>query len=96
MEFFIALAASLSGFATIILCVISVRAWWNGQSAYNANKRVTYRSLLRTFRGEMRDPEFDNDGRMSHGLAINLKTGKLQAQRRLSAEAIDDVIGRRV
>ena len=96
MQFLIALGASLSGIAAISLAVVTARAWWHGHAAYDANRKVSHKSALRTFKGEMKGPEWDQDGRTSHGLAIRLESNELVAQRKLSAEAIDDVIGRRV
>jgi hypothetical protein len=95
-ELLISVGAVLSGASALIITIVTIRAWLNGHAAYDANRRVTYRSMLRTFKGEMRSFDADSDGRLSHGMSINLSTGKLRPQHRLSAEAIDDVIGRRV
>lgn len=66
-----------------------------GQDAYRANKRITPKSPWSVWSGKLKPQVEDIDRRASHGIAMDLDTGQLQEQRRLSTEAIDDVIGRR-
>ena len=84
------------GILAIALTTVIVRVLFFDNGAYEANRRVTPKNLLHVWSGNFGEDVDDKDNRTSRGLALNLKTGKLHIQRRLSDEAIDDVIGRRV
>lgn len=96
LDLLIAVFASITGILCLIVAIVTLRALVSGASAYEANRRVTHRSVWKTFIGDMKGKEFDKSRRTSHGLAIHLKTKELRAQKKLSSEAIDDVIARRV
>ena len=83
------------GILALSLTTVIVRVLFFDNGAYEANRRVTPKNPLHAWGGNFGE-DVDKDYRTSRGLALNLKTGKLQMQRRLSDEAIDDVIGRRV
>ena len=84
------------GVLALSLTVVVIRAAFQDNGAYEANRRVTPKNPLHVWSGNFGEHVDDRDNRTSQGLAYNLKTGKLEPQRRLSDEAIDDVIGRRV
>lgn len=84
------------GIFAFTLTIIAVRVLFFDNGAYEANRRVTPKGLFRVWTGDFDEGVEDRDNRTSQGLAIDLKTGKLHMQRRLSDEAVDDVIGRRV
>ncbi|WP_143535034.1 hypothetical protein [Roseivivax jejudonensis] len=84
-----------SGVLALAFAFITIRTLVWGRDAYEANRRITPTDIWSVWSGRLRSDVEDIDGRASHGVAINLKTGKLEEQRRLSTEAIDDVIGRR-
>ncbi len=75
---------------------VSFRAAFYGSAAYEANRSITDANIKQTFLGRMRPERSNSERRSTHGLAIDLRTMKLLPQRRLSNEAIDDVIGRSV
>lgn len=82
-----------SGILAAYLAVTTFRAWYSGSDAYEANRAATPRSIVSVLSGQK--------GRVSHnrnsfGLAVELNSGKLVSQQRLSREAVDDVIGRRI
>jgi len=83
-----------SGVLAIAFAITTFRLVVYGKDAYQANRRITPINPLRVWQGRLRDDVEDLDGRTSHGVAFDLKTKQLQEQRRLSTEAIDDVIGR--
>jgi len=83
-----------SGLLAIAFIISTYRLMAHGQDAYRSNMRLTPKSPIAVWRGTLRGDVKDIDGRASHGIALNLQTGMLEEQRRLSTEAIDDVIGR--
>lgn len=83
------------GFLAIAFAISTFRLVVFGQDAYRANRRLTPANPVQVWKGKLRDDVTDVDLRASHGIALDLRTGSLEAQRRLSTEAIDDVIGRR-
>lgn len=84
------------GILAISLTTVVIRVLFFDNGAYEANRRVTPKNLLHVWGGNFDESVEDKENRTSQGLAYNLKTGKFQMQRRLSDEAIDDVIGRQV
>lgn len=82
------------GLLAIAFVISTFRLMTFGQDAYRSNQRLTPKNVLAVWRGALRDDVEDFDGRASHGVALNIRTGTLEQQRRLSTEAIDDVIGR--
>ena len=84
------------GILALSLTTVIVRVLFFDNGAYEANRRVTPKNLLHVWSGNFGEDVDDKENRTSRGLALNIKTGKLHIQRRLSDEAIDDVIGRRV
>ena len=83
------------GVLGVYLAFVTFRMWFSGQEAYEANRKASPRGLKSALAGEQ-GPAKDAESRVSLGLAVNLSTNTLQPQQRLSKEAIDDVIGRRV
>ncbi|SFR51489.1 hypothetical protein SAMN04488005_2441 [Yoonia tamlensis] len=84
------------GIAAVAFFWVTVRTVLHGRSAYEANRSAYYPGIKRAFLGILREPSSMIDRRTSEGLAIGLKSRKLIAQQRLSSEALDDVMGRRV
>lgn len=84
------------GVVGLSLLTVGIRVLFFDNGAYEANRRVTPKNLLHVWGGNFDQDVEDKENRTSQGLAYNLRTGKLEMQRRLSDEAIDDVIGRRV
>lgn len=90
------LAGIWFGSLAITIAVVAIRVLMNDNGAYEANRKVMPKSVFRIWSGDF-DPDLDDkDNRTSQGLAVELKTGKLRIQRRLSDEALDEVIGRRI
>lgn len=83
------------GVAAVAFFWTTLRTVYAGRSAYEANRSAYYPGIKKAFLGTLREPSRMTDRRTSEGLAINLKSGKLMAQQKLSTEAVDDVIGRR-
>lgn len=85
------------GFGALALAFAfaTVRLVASGRDAYAANKAITPKSVSSVWSGSLRDDVPDTGRRASHGVAIDLVTGELKRQRRLSTEAVDDVIGRK-
>lgn len=98
MDIFAEVARVLLGvsFGTLAFyfAVTTFRAWYSGSDAYEANRAATPRSLGSIIGGQIGQVPNDRN-RNSFGLAIDLASGKLVSQQRLSKEAVDDVIGRR-
>lgn len=82
------------GSSAIALAFVTVRAMRFGSNGYEANRRVTFKSMSRNLKGEMNLAADSNYRRLSAGLAVDLKSGKLRSQHRLSTEAIDEVLAR--
>lgn len=83
------------GLAAIAFGVTTARLMIFGQDAYRTNQKLTPQNPFQVFSGQLRSNVRDADKRASHGIAVSLASGELQPQRRLSTEAVDDVIGRR-
>lgn len=83
------------GAMAFFLLVATVRTVFFGRDAYNANRRVVPTNIYRNWSGHPTGRESDDHRRMSHGIAYNISTKTVEEQKRLSAEAVDDVIGRR-
>ena len=96
-EFLIDLIRMVAGVSfgalAFVFAVATCRAIFMGRDAYETNRSLSL-GPLKALRGELRQDVVE-DGRASHGLAFVLKSKALEEQRRLSAEAIEDVIGRR-
>lgn len=88
------LISATLGMLAIFLVTVSIRTFFSGASAYETNRKVSPRRVVDAMNGTAFPVDRDAEGRLSHGLAINVKTGELKDQRRLSDEALDDVIGR--
>ena len=84
------------GIFALSLLVVFIRVLFYDNGAYEANRSVTPKNVFRIWSGNFDEGLDDKDNRTSQGLALNIKTGELEIQRRLSDEAVDDVIGRRV
>ena len=84
------------GILAISLTTVVIRVLFFDNGAYESNRRVTHKNLLHVRGGNSDESVEDQENRTSNGLACNLKTWKFQMQRRLSDQAIDDVIGRRL
>lgn len=83
------------GLLAIAFAISTFRLIVFGRDAYRSNRRITPSNPFQIWRGNLREGVEDIDRRASHGVAFDIRTGSLQEQRRLSTEAIDDVIGRR-
>ncbi len=84
------------GVFSLYFAVVTLRASLFGRQAYSVNKAYMQSSMAQVAAGNFGLVEKDGEKRTSHGLAICIPTKKLQAQHRLSREAVDDVIGRKV
>ena len=97
MELAFEIVRGVVGFAlastAIALLIVTIRVTFKNSSAYEANRLLTHSNPIQTFKGEMNWAE-DKHNRLSHGLAMDLKTGRLRHQHRLSSEAIDEVLAR--
>ena len=82
------------GTLSVYFAVATFRAWYTGSDAYEANRAATPHSIKSIVVGQ-KGKQANDRNRNSFGLAIELGSGKLVSQQRLSKEAVDDVIGRR-
>jgi len=82
--------------SALALSWVTIRAWAYGRSAYETNRNLTYPSVWKTALGQLKQGEGHNKNRAKQGLAIDIRSRCLVGQQRLSEEAINDVIGRRV
>ncbi|MEL6642653.1 MAG: hypothetical protein AAFO57_07980 [Pseudomonadota bacterium] len=83
------------GAMAMVFGIMTIRMITSGKDAYRANQRISPKNPSVALAGRLKSGVADTDRRASHGIAVNLNSGKLEAQRRLSTEAVDDVIGRR-
>lgn len=94
LEAFTVLLGALLGTLAVYFAIATFRAWYSGSDAYEVNRAATAPSVRSVLGGQIgKKPNEKN--RNSFGLAVDLKSGKLVSQQRLSTEAVDDVIGRR-
>lgn len=82
--------------AGISLGVATYRAATHGKHAYGANKRLVSKNPVDAMRGHLNLEADTRERRSCSGMAIRLSDGKLDRQAKLSAEAIDEVIGRQL
>ncbi|WP_294610650.1 hypothetical protein [uncultured Roseovarius sp.] len=96
-EITLTVAGVACGVFALYFAVVTFRAGFWGRQAYDANKScMPSNNVFKVAAGDFGTYPKDGETRTSHGLAICIKTRKLQPQHRLSREAVDDVIGRRV
>lgn len=86
---------ALSGVLAVAFMIATYRSITRGRAAYEANRLVSKPSLWASLKGDMTGDSEKGGGRTNHGLAIELKTGRLVPQQRLGSDAVDDVIARR-
>lgn len=83
-----------AGVLGMYFAVITWRAFNFGSEAYAANRAAVPSSFRDAFAGIPRHL-VDTNNRNNHGLAVEIKSGKIVPQQKLSKEAVADVIGRR-
>ncbi|OIQ39092.1 MAG: hypothetical protein BM560_17855 [Roseobacter sp. MedPE-SWde] len=91
----IALGTMFAVFA-VSMTWVTLRTWFFGRDAYEANRSLTQPGMFHTMLGQLKNGVGHTKNRANHGLAIDLTSKNLVQQQRLSEEAIDDVICRRV
>lgn len=78
------------------LLVVAYNAATNNSFAHDENRSLAKGGILGAIRGELEDDNGLGEPRVNQGLAIQLSTGKLIQQSRLSEEATDEAIGAKV
>lgn len=76
--------------------VVAIRSTLCGASAHESNQAISKKSIVAAVRGEMNEDLPRTESRRNYGLAMDLKTGRLVSQSRLSEEATDEVFGVKV
>jgi len=80
----------------IALLITTLRAATSGNHAYQANRRLTPMNPAYACAGALHVTADVRERRTQSGMAVEIKTGQLRRQEKLSAEAIDEVIGRQL
>ena len=78
-----------SGILAMYFAVVTYRMVATGRDAYNVNRLISPQNPLDAMQGRLKTSVKDGDKRTSHGVALDLKTGRLEEQKRLSTEATD-------
>jgi hypothetical protein len=95
-DFLIHLLGAVLIIAGTSLAVVTYRAATRGKRAYRANRRLASKNPFDAMRGHLNLAADSRERRSCSGMAIRLSDGKLDRQEKLSAEAIDEVIGRQI
>ena len=82
--------------AGIALLITTTRAATSGRRAYHANKRLTSENPIASISGRLNVAADIRERRSCSGMAVTVSSGELVRQEKLSAEALDEVIGRQL
>lgn len=80
----------------VALAVATLRAMSRGKRAYHANKRLTSSNPIDVLKGKLDVTADFRERRSKSGMAVKLVEKRIIRQEMLSAEAIDEVIGRQI